>query len=498
MNAAAIAPRWHAALALALLIAGPLAAYWPTITHDYAFRDDYAHLREVRDEPGKITRFTASNGRPIYGLLLEATVRAAVRVADLRWLRLTGTLLLIATGLLLGTLLHRHGWSLLEASAGGLALTLLPAAQMVASWAISWPNALALLLALAGFAAIDAGCGRHGGRRAAAFGVGWLGYLAASLTYPSNALFAVVPLAAAALLSAPEQGRGWRWALTHVVLLGGGLAAALVLMKLLFALGIFPEAARIRFEHDPLAKLVWFIRMPLANALALFALRDRYDYGATQFWWLVALVTLWIVAGFAFAWQRRQARRWLACVLLLPLLGHAVSLAAAERAIGYRTIFPLAGLVIVFALYTLRGLRLTGVLRGPLPAVLLGVAGVFAAHAARDHAFKLIAEPQGREWALVRDAVAAFPFPKDARIYLIRPTRDDRSTVRSYADEFGSSSADSDWVPREMVRTALRERFAGATPPPYRFEFGYAEPPAASYDLVIDLRVLKRLRPGRE
>jgi hypothetical protein len=497
MSAARNGTRWRSALGLALLLVVPLVVYWPTIAHDFAFRDDYAHLREVHEQPGKLIRFTASNGRPIYGVLLEASVAFAFQVADLRWLRLAGTLLVIATGVALRALLRRFGWSNPEATAMGLAVVLLPASQILASWAISWPNAFALLLALAGFAAVDAARARRGRWCAAAWGTGWLCYVAAGLTYPSNALFAVVPLAGAALLPAPEQARGdLRWAVHHVVTLVGGLAASFVLMKILFAAGVIPEAARIRFESDPLAKLAWFHQLPLPNALALFVLRDRYGFGAGQFWLAVGATVALIATGFVFAWRQRDASRWLACVLLLPLLGHAVSLAAGERAIGYRTIYPLAGLVIVFAMYALRGWRISGVLRGARWYALLGIAGIGAAAAARDQAFHLVAEPQGREWALVRDAVAAHPLTAGARIYIIRPTGDDRSTVRIFADEFGSLSADSDWVPREMFRTALREQLSGWSPPPYQLDFGYPEPAPGAYDLVIDMRVLKRLRPG--
>lgn len=497
MSTARNDPRWRSALALALLIAVPLIVYWPTIAHDYAFRDDYAHLREVHEQPGKLIRFTASNGRPIYGMLLEATVAFAFHVPDLRWLRLGGTLLIIATGIALRALLRRCGWANFEATTMGLAVALLPASQMVASWAISWPNAFALLLALGGFAAVDASRNWRGGRCAAAWGAGWLCYVAAGLTYPSNALFAIVPLAGAALLPAPEQQRGdLGWAVRHIVTIFGGLAASFVLMEVLFATGLFPAAARIRFETDPFAKLAWFLQIPLPNALALFVLRDRYDYGADQFWLAVAVVAALILGGSWLAFRKRNARRWLACALVLPLLAHAVSFAAGERAIGYRTIYPLAGLVIVFAMYPLRELRLAGKLRGPLLYALLGISGIGAAAAARGHAFHLVAEPQGREWALLRDAVAAHPLAAGARIYIIAPTRDDRSTVRTYADEFGSSSADSDWVPREMFRTALRELFPGTTPPPYQLDFGRREPAPGAYDLVIDMRVLKRLRPG--
>lgn len=61
----------------ALLFLLPLATYWRTIFHRFGFRDDYAILREALEEPGKVTRVCASQGRPFFGWLLEQSARAA-------------------------------------------------------------------------------------------------------------------------------------------------------------------------------------------------------------------------------------------------------------------------------------------------------------------------------------------------------------------------------------------------------------------------------------
>src|SRR5262249_23820047 len=38
-----------ARICLALLLLVPIGVYWPTVFHEYGFRDDYAQLREARD-----------------------------------------------------------------------------------------------------------------------------------------------------------------------------------------------------------------------------------------------------------------------------------------------------------------------------------------------------------------------------------------------------------------------------------------------------------------
>ncbi|HEX6998269.1 MAG TPA: glucosyltransferase domain-containing protein [Gammaproteobacteria bacterium] len=485
-------------ICLGLLVLVPLAVYWQTIFHEYGFRDDYAHLREVHEEPGKLTRFTASNGRPLYGALIELTLRPFHEVQDLVWLRLLGTVLLIGAGLLSYRLLARSGWPPLHAAAVGLSIVLLPAAQMTVGWAISWPNAFALLLGAIGFIAAESGLSRHGLGRVAGVLAGGGCYALAALTYQSNALFAVALLAGVLLVRRGSLAADARWAAAHLGTLFGGLFAAFVVMEALFAAGVYEESSRIRFETHPLRKLGWFFEQPLANALALFSLRDTFGTGAVWFWTAVAVVGALLVLGALAAGRsggRAQWGRWLFCLAALPFAAHAVSLAAGERTSAYRTIFALASLVVVLAVGSLR--RVVAWRRAPraAEAVLLAASLAAAAVLANRHAFLLIAQPQGREWAMVRDAVRRMRLDADTTVHIVTPTLQHRSTMRVFADEFGSLSSNSDWVPAEMFKTALRERFPKALPPgcSYRLTFG-PERPLAHFDLVIDMRALARFR----
>src|SRR5690606_19499667 len=138
------------------------------------------------------------------------------------------------------------------------------------------------------------------------------------------------------------------WSAAHLGALFGGLAVAFLTMKALFAAGLYQPSNRIRFETEFFGKLLWFFEQPLANALALFPLRDTFGTGAVWFWSAVAIVATLLVLGALAAVRsdgRAQWGRWLFCLAALPFAAHAVSLVAGERAIGYRTIFPLASLV---------------------------------------------------------------------------------------------------------------------------------------------------------
>jgi hypothetical protein len=486
-------------ICLALLCVIPVGVYWQSVFHEHGFRDDYAHLREARDVPQNLMRFTATYGRPVYGPLLVASVQQVDNVRELAWLRFAAVVLFTAVAVLVYRELARAGWSSLEAAAVGLGIAFLPSSQVITGWSITWPIALSLLFALLGFRATEAALARAGIERYASWTAGVSFYVLAGLIYQPNVTFPVVPLAGILLLRTDDLKARKRWAAAHIATMIGGLGVALGAMELTFLLGFLPPSPAIEFEPDPIGKVWWFVSEPLANALALFALRDRFDTDAV-FWVAVAVVTLLIFLGYRFGARRERAARatWLFCALGLPFVAHGVSLAASSRTEGYRTIFALAGLVVVLVVFSLRALRDAGKLKPATHALALVLLVGVGALLANRHSFTLIAQPQGREWAIIRDAVAYIPWhahrPTD--VYVLRPTIEDRSTRQIFADEFGSLSTNSDWATIEMFKTALRARYPQGLPHGARYTFasGLYVPGPEVYDFVIDMRILRDYR----
>jgi hypothetical protein len=135
-------------------------------------------------------------------------------------------------------------------------------------------------------------------------------------------------------------------------------------------------------------------------------------------------------------------------------------------------------------------------LKLPVYYAVLGLLVVIAALTARNNTLGLIAEPQGYEWEMVHNAVMRTNFKTETKVYLIMPQTGDRTTARMFADEFGSLSAGSDVVAKEIFKAAIRDRFGSKMPKgtAYTLAVGTAEPAGKTYDLVIDLRKLKALR----
>ena len=484
----------------------PVAAYWPATFHDFGLRDDYSNLREAHEEPGKILQFCASHARPIYGLLLQSTYGQTSTVENLRWMRLAASLILGAIAWVMFRGLCALGWSF-EASLGvALMLGLLPASQVIASWAVGWPYAMAALLALGAFFAVEnaltlapgAVTGRLQGRLLAHWLIG-LGLLVSSaLIYQPSALFYVVPLAAAVIA---ERRRGLaqtaRWAGAHLSFVAAALALAYFTMTMLYSMGVFLKSGRVAFEHHWGEKILWLFSEALPNALGMLVLNDNNHHGRWLYLGFAGLTGGLLLAGAWLEWRRHGRERGLirlCALIVLPLVAFGISLVASERYATYRTVLAMSAVLLCFLAASLAALteRWSVANRRLLASVLLAVAFLTARH----HAYALIAVPQGNEWQLILDGAKQVRLGVNSRprIFAIASTPADISTSSIYHDEFGSLSSNSEWVPREMFKRAMHDLHPDIANLNARYVFssGPALPAGQQFDVIIDMRRLRQ------
>src|SRR5271170_1092495 len=185
----------------AILFLVPLVAYWPATFHDYGLRDDYSNLREAHEEPGKVVQFCASHARPIYGWLLQSTYGHTTSVHNLEWMRLFASFLLGALSLVLYRGLRALGWSSSSSLCVAVLVSLVPASQVIAGWAVGWPYAATALLALPAFFTVEGALSARPAAGTARFMGQWtLGaalMVVCALIYQPSALFYVAPMAGA-------------------------------------------------------------------------------------------------------------------------------------------------------------------------------------------------------------------------------------------------------------------------------------------------------------
>lgn len=470
-----------------LLAAVPPLVMGPFLLHEFGYRDDYSMLREVLEEPGKVIALCLAEGRLFYGLLLETSFTLLNGVESLAVWRLCGATFLGLSGALLARILVREfAWPPVSAAAAGVLLALLPSAQLVATWASCWPQAVAGVLALTAFGCEERGRRRSGPAARMSRFAALVLLAVAALTYQSNVLLYAVPVAAGWL-----QGRRWRWLVTHLVIVAAALAVAFVVSIALFDFG-FAQSRRFILEPHVASKIAWFAANPLREALALFALHDVT--GRTEPWYTaMQVLALALMAGAVVhgASDVRQACARGGGLLVILMTAYAVSFVASERWATYRTIWPLTGVVLVTAWYGLDQWLATAFAhrRRLRPALALPAVALAAAAAAWnvDH---LIVRPQADEWAEMRAVAATIDTRAGARVFVVLPRPADTLTPVRHLDEFGSHSADGDWVAKEMLKQALRRQRPADPQAASRLQWqsGYAPPQRAAARSVIDLR----------
>ena len=489
---------WTHRLALLALVALPALLYWNAVWMRFGLRDDYSTLRETHEEPGKIFAFCTSQGRPVYGLLLEHSFARLDGINALPWARLLGAVCIGFLCAAMALVLERRlRWPRGQAVLGAALLASVPSVQVIVDWGICWPHAVAALLAVAAFVLADralaaaTSVGRVAGVSLAATLL-----LCGMLTYQSNAMFYAVPMAAGWLAMSDRPWRErLRWLVAHGVLVGLVLAVAFLLTKALFAGGVFRASPRIMVEAAWLDKLGWFLREPLDNALALFVVEDARLRTAPWFNLTAIAVATVIILGGAVEWRRRgpvAALLWWGGACGLGMLAYVVSLVAAERWPTYRTLLPLTGVVVV---YLVRSIGQLGLLwprwGGRLALSLTGGLVAIGAFQATQSSADFLAEPQRAELARLEAAAARIDPVRQPRVFVLFPSRHDTQADVHYLDEFGSLSGDSDWCTKEMLLLLLHERYPQQPElvQRLRLAFGHWKPPPGTYDLLIDLRM---------
>ena len=475
-----VVPFW---LLLTLVGLLPFAAYAPALSDRYGFRDDYSTLRESQDDLRTTLNFCASQGRPLYGFFLARVCNVVGEVDNLGYLRAIGVGLASVVAILMAWSLHRRiGLQAELAAAIGLLVALLPSAQVKVAWAICGPHIFGGVFGLSAFLLADASVREKNWSTLGAVSLVMCG----ALFYQSDVMLYLVPVVAAGIFY--EGRHDWRWALRHGLILFGGLALAFVVIKVLFATGIFIASKRVSLEAAPLTKMVWYAQHNLQEAFGLFVVRDVS--GRTAYGWALTvsfsvLLTLW---GGRSAWQRGRASGgiWFGALVLGLLLAGSVTLIASERWATYRTLWALAAVVWLLVLR-------------PLPVFsdwlrrLFLVSCVFVAMAcAYWNTRYLFAEPQAAELAIIEQAALRVAAIKSPRVLLILEKAGESRAPLRWLDEFGSNSSDCEWSPKEMLRVALRSQGSTgvAAERAMRFKSSLDRPvDTSAYDVVIDMRL---------
>lgn len=429
------------------LAAAPIVAcYSPVLFFDYGFSEDYRLLEAARSGQG-LSRLLLAEGRPVYAVWARTLFGALPGIDSLLVLRLVNIALLAVAAMMLAVTWRRSGIRMPWAALAGAATLTLPPFQLYAATAAM--GGVPFGMAAAGGAALLVESRVEGPRRP------WLWLVAVTLlciafaTYqPAGLFFWVFP--AIALLSSP------RLPFRRAVLDYGTVGAVAMLVSFaLFLIGRsqFPGelieigAPRGTLSFDPLAKLQWFLLLPLPRALSFWKLWPSLT--------LAFVLVLVLVGGLGIHLRRQPATmpKALLALLLMPIV-YLPNLLVSENHSSFRSMPALAALM--FSLLILvASSQLTGRRRWLFRA-LLAVFALVGSVAAATTVVRYVASPQARELELVEQAVARLPAGTEG-LYIVPSDWRDSFAPSVLGDEFGYPSTALPWSRLALTRLAVAE-----------------------------------------
>lgn len=456
------------------LVLVPLLAYGALLGQTYGTADDFLRLAGAGDG--------AQQGI-LHSALVDISFHFVSGISAFVLLRGLALLLVVLCAVALWQLFERGGWSAWDALAAALAVVMLPSVQLLVGWGTAWPAVLAGLLSIAGFAAAESELEPAGPRRVVGMLGGVLLYFAAAMCFLPNAILALVPLTALTLARplrfADQLGR---WFSSHVGLMVGGIVAAWAVDRWMMSdVGL---ADRTTLAE----RLISLFTFSVPASWSAFVVGE-----STTLRIVCAVLALTVLTAIVLA-ARQQVKEdaRVQTVWLLALLGPSALFAlivvlSPHWQPGYRTIWPLAGVVVVGLAAAVRGV---GDRPGKKPFwhyAAFGGLVVVATLAAGAQAHRYLAQPLREEWTSMRAAVMRANFPAEARVVLVTGVESPASAEpRFLTTVHGNSTAAV-----AMFHAALNDRFPSGLPKGHRVAVETAaqapmEPGAAT--LIFDLR----------
>jgi hypothetical protein len=287
-----------------------IACYSPVLFYEYGFSEDYRMLAAAR-RGGGLSTLLLAEGRPGFAIWARVVFGGFDTIASLAWIRLLNISVLAAVAVMLAIAWRRAGLRLLPAALAGAATMTLPPFQLFAGTAAM--GGVPFGMALAGGAAFlaESRADPSGLRRTAKWIAACALLTAALATYQPAGLFYLV-FAAILLVAARPAGQAFTRGLVSFA------SIAVPAMVVAFALFLYGRSAwpaelleigapRGTLAFDPLAKLYWFMILPLPRALSFWklwpSLTLAFVHSATHRIWSSPRVTRASAAC-------RPSRRW--------------------------------------------------------------------------------------------------------------------------------------------------------------------------------------------
>ncbi|CAK9884784.1 MAG: hypothetical protein XXXJIFNMEKO3_01176 [Candidatus Erwinia impunctatus] len=255
-----------------ILTLAVLLCYSPVYFANYAFSDDWYYLFSAQMDRAGILKWDVLSGRPVYGIIRYLCATFIDDVSSLKILRLLSVSSLCLLSCFIchfitkRDLLQNHAQRL----AFTLSLSLLPSFQVFSAWSVCFPYIAAVLFSALSYSLL----------------VSRLNFWRIIFTFVLlSTSFAIYQPAAMCFLffafldNSLGKGTPDRKKLSSVIaVLIAGMLMALFLSRTLPFLLYQEVLSRTSITTEFTAKLIWFIKQPLTNAICNFDLGKKVVY----------------------------------------------------------------------------------------------------------------------------------------------------------------------------------------------------------------------------
>ncbi len=432
--------------------------YFPVVTSEYGFYDDYYYLNVADSDlsGADLFKIGARQGRPLTGVAFAVSMGLVDNVSELNYLRLIGVVFTAIFGVSFFLMLTRFGWSVGLSLLLALLVALLPAFQVYVSWSVCFILPAGALLGLfSGYCWTrhwhSCGEAERNGSRSRLIVASISVALAMAIYQPAAMMVWCFP----AVYLLFGQNTTVRNEIRFVIGTGVFVACAMVFGFLLLKLGVSIFGAhgdaRGGLVSDVFAKVGWFINEPLRDVIVPWQLGH-------QLWLSLACLAFVSVGFYGLSdWKWLSSCRKLGWLLVLLVLAYLPNLLSAENWTSFRTQIAIGSIMSIAIIGGLEGWR--RIVKGSrFWPICCGFCLLVVVLSAQQNIMRGFVLPQSTEWAWLKSQVREIV--SDNQVDLIYVVGSDwRYSIaeRVYYDEFGLPSSAQPWMPVPMLRLAIKE-----------------------------------------
>jgi len=347
LNTISPIPLWQNILSYLIIFVGQLFVYLPVLTNKYLLPDDYEYLYEGLIHSDKFTVQAIAQAR-LFNALVAPALAWIGNIDDMWIIRLIGLLGIFALAICLFHTFKKYGENIFLSAIFALLITIMPAFQEYASWAVLFLAPWAAVIAYFAFLSMEKSLTATKLKK-------WLWNVLAVVLlvfayniHPTSATFTAVFITIFFFYN--TGAKKFSQTLFFLIMSGLGAIAHFITFKIYLFLFNTPFLARAAFLEDPVEKLSWFITRPLLKAFNLIYLPPSGTVATT----VAAIIIVGLILHFIQQKQKKDIPINFIFILLFILLSYSSNLIIDENLANYRTLLALSGVVTVIAIVALQ------------------------------------------------------------------------------------------------------------------------------------------------